>query len=253
MTTQITNANQTDKNSLMSALNYMADQNRYDDDNLIPCRVIGIDRVGGTVDLQPMIYLVKTDNSTLARQSLVKINILSLSAGGFLINFPTQIGDIGWLFAGDRDLSLFKKSLSDAAPNSGRAHQFADGIFIPDAFRKYTIAGEDSSAMVIQNTSGSTKISIRDDNIKIATTVKILLDVPETEITGNVTIDQNLTVTGNTTVTGLTSVNGGFTAEGGSTEICALPGTATVNGINVAGHGHEQNGDSGRTSGGMEE
>ena len=132
-------------------------------------------------------------------------------------------------------------------------HQFADGLFIPDKFRNFVIAPEDADALVIQSLDGSTKISLRGDNIKIATTSKILLDVPETEITGNVTIDKNLLVSGTTTITGLTSVNGGFTAVGGSgSEPCTLPATTTIGGINVAGHGHKQNGTSGRTSGGME-
>jgi hypothetical protein len=195
-----------------------------------------------------MIYLVKMDNSTLSRQSLEKINILSIGAGGYLINFPVNVGDLGWLFAGDRDLSLFKQSLSDAAPNSGRAHQFADGIFIPDAFRKFTLASEDSGALVIQNTSGTVKLSIQNDNIIIAAPTKVLVRTALAEFSQNVLVDGDLTVTG------MSSVNGGFNATGGSgSEVCILPATTTVDSINVASHGHEQqNNGSGRTAGGME-
>jgi hypothetical protein len=246
MAIQLTNANVTDKNSLLSAVSFMFNQSTVEDDNLIPCRVIGVKRAAGTVDLQPMIMLVKMDNSTLSRQYLNDINILSLGAGGFVVNFPVKEGDIGWLFAGDRDISLFKQSLTDSAPNSGRMHQFADGIFIPDAVRKFSIAEEDNDAMVIQNTSGTVKLSIQDDNIIIAAPTKVLVRTALAEFS------QNILVNGNLTVAGLTSVNGGFTAEVGSADICALPATTTINGINVAGHGHEQDGTSGRTAGGME-
>jgi hypothetical protein len=125
-------------------------------------------------------------------------------------------------------------------------HQFADGIFIPDAVRKFSIAEEDNDAMVIQNTSGTVKLSIQDDNIIIAAPTKVLVRTALAEFS------QNILVNGNLTVAGLTSVNGGFTAEVGSADICALPATTTINGINVAGHGHEQDGTSGRTAGGME-
>jgi phage gp45-like len=74
----------------------------------------------------------------------------------------------------------------------------------------------------------------------------VIVDAPTAQFTKDVEIGQNLTVAGNT------QVNGGLDASGSSGAEVTLPANTTIGNINVLGHGHEQNGDSGRTSGGME-
>ncbi|MNZ27639.1 hypothetical protein D3C78_448590 [compost metagenome] len=99
---------------------------------------------------------------------------------------------------------------------------FSDSIFIPDVFRQYTINGEDAGAMVIQSTDGASRISIRADNIKITTPLKVTLDTPTTELTGDLTVGGNTTMVGTLDVTGVTT----------------LPATTTVAGKAVNGHNH---------------
>ncbi|XAO36864.1 baseplate spike protein [Pseudomonas phage WP1] len=65
--------------------------------------------------------------------------MISMGAGGFHISFPIQQGDIGWIYAADRDTSQFLESLSMSKPNTGRIHKLDHGMFIPDVFRRYTI------------------------------------------------------------------------------------------------------------------
>lgn len=230
--------------SLTAAVNRAVESRLMDTDGMIPAIVVAYDRKSNIATVKPAIHIVKTDGVTRSRNPVTRISVLSMGGGNFMINFPVAAGDLGWIVAGDRDISLYKEALAEQPPNSSRVRNFADGLFIPDVMRKYTIAAEDSAAMVIQSTDGATKISLRSDNIKIATSAKLLVDVPESQFTGNLTVDKNLVVSGTT------KVNGGFTAATGAP--CSLPAEATVDGINVKGHGHEQNGDSGRTSGGME-
>lgn len=231
--------------TLAAAVNRAVESRLMDTDGMIPAIVVAYDRKSNIATVKPAIHIVRTDGVTKARNPLTKISVLSLGGGNFMINFPVSAGDLGWIVAGDRDISLYKDALAEQPPNSSRIRNFADGLFIPDVMRKYTIAAEDAAAMVIQSLDGATKISLRDDNIKIATKSKLLVDVPESQFTGNITVDKNLTVTGKT------QVNGGFTAASGNP--CSLPTDTTVDGINVKSHGHEQqNGGSGRTAGGME-
>lgn len=217
---------------LLTALDAMMRQTAIRDDNMIPAQVISYDRVKNTAQLQPMIKVVTVTNTTMSRHSLANIPVISLGGGGYNINFPLKAGDLGWIIAADRDLSTFLEDLTESPPNSTRIHQFADSWFIPDVFRKYTIASEDSSdeAMVIQSTDSTVRISISQSSgqVKITAPTMVIVDAPQTTFTGNVTIDQNLTVTENTTITENLTVAGNATVDG----------TLTNNSIDVTTHHH---------------
>lgn len=213
---------------LSSAMKYVLQKFQYEDDNMIPCRVVTFNRAQNIANVQPLVKWVKTDGNTANRFELQNIPVISMGAGNFHISFPIKAGDLGWLVAADRDISLFIQTLAENAPNTSRAHSFSDGLFIPDVLRQYTIAGEDADRMVIQHTSSNSRIAIAADLIKM-TTPKVILDTPLTQCTGSVIIDQNLTVTGKSVL-----VDG-----------------ATVKGIVVETHGHISSAPGVRTSGGM--
>ncbi|MGQ4806668.1 hypothetical protein ACUBIR_26045, partial [Escherichia coli] len=124
--------------------------------------------------------------------------------------------------ASDRDLGIFRATLQQSKPNTGRCHRFEDGMFIPDVFRKYVINGEDTNAMVIQSVDGATRVSIRPDNIKMTASL-VTIDAPTAHFTGNVTVDKTLTATVD----------------------------AVVAGISVKGHGHISSAPGNRTAGAM--
>lgn len=220
-------------------------------DQLLPAIVISYDRTKNIATVKPLIVWLNMKDQSVSRDTIAQVPVLSLGGGSFHINFPLTPGSLGWIFAADRDLSLFKQTLSESAPNTGRYHSFADSMFVPDVFYKYTINAEDSAAMVIQSTDGATRISIRSDNIKITAPVKVLVDVPLAEFTHDVKVDGSLTVLGNQTTTGFTTVNGGFDATGGAGLACNLPATTQINGIVVSTHGHISSSPGSRTSAGM--
>lgn len=222
--------------SLAAMLRGMLRKFELNSDQLLPAKIISFDRAKNIATVEPLIMWLGLDGQKVDRPQLADIPVLSLGGGAFHISFPLAEGDLGWIYAADRDLSLFKQSLKKAVPNSGRAHRFEDSMFVPDVFRQYTIQGEDAGAMVIQSTDGATRISIRSDNIKITAPSNVVVDTPTTTFTGDVIIEKNATVAGNTTVTGETQVNGGFSAAAGKP--CTLPATTTVASKQVDGHKH---------------
>lgn len=219
-----------DRSSLSAVIDFALKQFQlFETNQQLPAEVLSFDRARNMATVRPLIVFTAMDNTLIPRDQIVDVPVLSLGGGKFHISFPIAKGDLGWITASDRDLSLFLQSLKQSKASTNRTHDFADSLFVPDVFRKYTVAGEDSGAMVIQSTDGATKISLRGDNILIATS-KVLVRAPESEFTGNVTIDGNLTTSGQT------SANGGFTSKEGTA--CTLPSSTTVASKPVNGHVH---------------
>lgn len=148
-------------------------------DGMLPARVVSYDRARNMATVQPLISILTSSGASLPRAPLASVPVLALGGGGFVINFPLKAGDTGWIEASDRDISLFMQQAAEAQPNSQRLHSFSDGRFIPDVFGKYTVAGDDDAAMIIQNYAGTVAVSLHDD--------KLRLKAPNIEFDGNVT------------------------------------------------------------------
>jgi hypothetical protein len=133
---------------------------------------------------------------------------MSLGGGGFHVSFPLKAGDLGWILASDRDISLFKQSLLSSAPNTGRLHSFEDGWFIPDVFRKYTINPDnvESDQMVIQSVDGETCVAIGPKSINITAPNGMFINA-ESSIQGSLDVSGNVTV-GNGASGTFTSLDG---------------------------------------------
>lgn len=244
-----------DKQRMLGALMAALRNQELHSDQLLPAIVESFDRENNTATIRPLIQWVDVNDETHTRHSFAKINVLSLGGGGFHISFPIKAGDLGWILASDRDISLFKQSLKESKPNTGRLHKFEDGWFIPDVLRQYSIAEEDSNALVIQSTNSATRISISNGIVNITAPTSVKVDTPDATFTGNVRVNGDVNVDGTTNVqtdfnvTGLSKVNGGFIAASGKP--CTLPATTTVNGITVATHGHISSPAGTRTAGSM--
>ena len=238
--------------SFVNGMRQVLDLHALRSEKMVPAKVVSYDRASNTATVQPMLMLVDMNENTRSRGQISELPVFSFGGGGFHINFPLKPGDLGWMIAADRDISLFMKNLEEARPTTLRRHKFNDGWFIPDVFRKYTIDGADTNAMVIQSTDGKTRISISDGKVDITAPTSVTVTTPiatfskDVHIKGNVLIDQNLNVTG------LMQVYGGFNATAGGNQVCTLPQSTTIGGIVVYGHGHIQTAVNGqRTSAGM--
>lgn len=137
-------------------------------DDMLPAEVLSYDRAKNIARVQPLIIMVTTDDIQVKRAEVAAIPVLQLGGGGFVASFPIVAGDLGWIKANDRDISLFKQSHKSAPPNTQRKHSFSDALFIPDSMMQgVTIAPEDSGNLVVQNKAGTVKISWWSNLLKI--------------------------------------------------------------------------------------
>lgn len=158
-------------------------------DDMLPARVVAYDRETNRASVQPLISMVNTANEIVPRAQIASIPVAQFGAGNFVLSFPVNPGDLGWIKASDRDISLFLQSLVESPPNTARKHNFSDAVLIPDTmFRGVTINAEDSANAVLQTLDGTVRIAIWADKVKI-TAPEIVLDTPTVHCTGDVLVD----------------------------------------------------------------
>lgn len=144
-------------------------------DGMLPARVISYNRTTNRATVQPLIMLLTTSNATIPRAQIGSVPVYQYGGGDFLLSFPVKAGDLGWIKANDRDISLFLQKYGQSAPNTIRKKSFSDAVFYPDVMRGYTIAGEDANNVVLQNLAGTVKVSLGASKVKItAPTVEIV-------------------------------------------------------------------------------
>lgn len=195
-------------------------------DGMLPASVVQYDRNKNIATIQPMIMFKSTNGEQIERAPVAEIPVLAFGGGGFFINFPLKKGDLGWILASDRDISLFIQDLANAAPNTARLSTFSDGLFIPDVFRNYTVDGEDADNMVISSVDASMRIAIGSGKVKV-TAPAVVIDTPNTTITGDLQVD------------GDTTLNAKLDTKGAAVMTAGL----TVNGIPFSSHRHMEQGD----------
>lgn len=126
-------------------------------DDMLPARVISYDDSTGFATVQPIVMMGTTDGSKVSRAAVANIKTLRMGAGDLFMRFPIKAGDLGWIKASDRDISLILQSQGgEDWPNTTRLHSFSDALFIPDTYKSWVIDGAFSDAVVIQSLDGST-------------------------------------------------------------------------------------------------
>lgn len=178
-------------------------------DGMLPCVVVAADEDRKFCTVRPQIMVKGTDGSLTTRAQLASVPIFHAGAGNFVLTFPVKAGDPGWIMASDRDISLYVQSATEAAPNTNRLHKFSDGLFVPDAARKFTLDPSNQDNVVLQSLDGSVFVALSATTIFMKAPTKVHMDTPLVEMTGD------LTVTG--TVRGQTDVLSGSGAISGKT------------------------------------
>lgn len=136
-------------------------------DDMLPARVVSYDRTTNRATVQPVVSLLTTAGTQLARATVGSVPVLLLGGGGHMLSFNLQAGDLGWIKASDRDISMFLQSFNVGPPNTQRMHSFEDALFIPDAMRGYTIAPEDDSAVSLQTLDGTYKVVVGTNHVTL--------------------------------------------------------------------------------------
>lgn len=171
---------------------------------MLPAVVISYDRATNLAVVQPTITLLTTDGVAVSRPAVASVPVLAYGGGGYLINFPLQPGNKGWIEACDRDISLYMQAQQEESqPNTLRLHSFEDSRFIPDVFAQYELAPTAAGALTIQSTDGAVSVTLSGDTVTIrAPTVDIVagdvatVTAPAINLVGPVDIDGGLTVDG---------------------------------------------------------
>ena len=208
--------------SLLGTLREVLKKHLQATDDMLPARVVAFDRTTNRVQVQLLIMMRATDGQNIPRNQLASIPVFQIGGGNFILNFPLNPGDLGWVKASDRDISLFLQSYSESPVNTLRLHSFQDALFFPDVMRGFTIDAEDSANVVLQTLDGSVRVALWPDRVKV-TAPLVVLDTPLVHATGDMLIDGDLGVDGSITggedgsgdmlVNGNVHVTGSLTAD----------------------------------------
>lgn len=182
-------------------------------DDMLPAQVIAVDPDRRYVSVQPMIMLGTTDGRKIRRAQIARIPVLNIGGGGFLLSFPIEPGDLGWIKASDRDYSLFMQGFTEEWPNTRRMHSFQDSVFIPHVMRPWTLDGDDIDSAVLQSADGTVRIAISPANVTI-TAPTVIIDTTTMQVLGDIEASGDVTASG---ISLMTHVHSGVTAGGANT------------------------------------
>jgi len=210
-----------DYGSLPGLLRIFGEKMAQNLDVMLPARVIAYDRATNRATVQPLVQMVTTQGERVTRAQVPSVPVFQYAGGGFVISLPLAPGDLGWLMAADRDLSLALQTLSDAPPNTARTHSFQDGVFYPDIMRSWSLNGDDAERLVLQSTDGETRVAIGQGVVAVTTGGEVTVDAPSLTATvadAEITASASITLTAPTiTINGAVVVNGALSATGGVT------------------------------------
>ena len=163
--------NPADLETQSGTMNYILKCNNMNTSVCIPAVVEKYDRKKNVVTVKPAITMTATTGETLERENITA-TVMSVCGGKFIVNFPLEKGDTGWLITADKDISLFVEQRKVINANTNRIHSIEDSFFIPDRVNDFKIEAEDDKNLVIQNLDRNIKISLGETKIKIATNSK---------------------------------------------------------------------------------
>ena len=185
--------------SLVGTISFAFSKMLQNVNGMLPAQVMNYDRETNRVQVQILITMISTSGEQMPRPVVGSVPVIIMGGGGFSLSFPINPGDLGWIMAADRDISLFLQSYSQSPPNSNRVKNFADGLFIPDAMKTYNYSSSTEGYFELQSNDGTLNISM---GVNPATTAKEINLVAQRI---NMNINNGLgflAVTGNIAATG---------------------------------------------------
>lgn len=175
--------------SLLGVFNIMLRKGLMATDDMLPARVVGYNRATNRAQVQPLIVAITTLGEALPRAQVASIPVLQLAGGGMMLGFNLKPGNLGWIKANDRDISIFKQTFAQSVPNTKRLHSFEDAIFIPDVMTQYVIADEDAENAVLQTIDGNVCIALWPGQLKITAPNSCVTDTKAYTPNANAVLD----------------------------------------------------------------
>jgi len=147
--------------TLTGAFNEVLKNMIQDWGGMLPASVTGY-KAGppSRVGVQIMIPVVDTNTGLTVRAQVASIPVFQYGGGGFIVNFPLNVGDLGWVIACDRDINLFLQYYNMQPPPTARIKDWSSALFVPHVMKGYSISDDDAGNLVIQSLNGSVKVSL---------------------------------------------------------------------------------------------
>lgn len=156
------------EDTLQGAFDSILKKNLQGIDDMLPARVISYDRPSNRAQVQPMIAMMTTAGAQVQRAGVAAVPVLQVGGGGMVLSFNLKPGDLGWIKANDRDISMFMQSMAGGPPNTRRMHSFEDGLFIPHAMKDLIVPAGQEEAVSLQTMDGEFRVSIGADYVELA-------------------------------------------------------------------------------------
>ena len=201
--------------SLLGMARQVLDKFLQQIDDCLPARVLSYDRATNRARVVPIVKLLTTEGRQVGRAQIASIPVMQFGGNGVVLSFDLKAGDLGWIKANDRDISLILQSYRDNAPNTLRKHSFSDAVFIPDVMHGVTVDAEDAHHAVLQTLDGLVRVAIWPDRIKMtAGDLVVMIGPDEIQVTGHVKFTGGIEIDG---IEFGTHVHTGVTPGGGTT------------------------------------
>lgn len=210
-----------DDGSLLGMARAILDKFLQGVDDMLPARVVAYDRASNRATVVPLVKVLTTDNRQVQRAQVASVPVMQFGGDGVVLSLNLKPGDLGWVKANDRDISIVMQSYADNAPNTLRKHSFQDAVFIPDVMHGITTISEDATNAVLQTLDGLVRVAIWPDRVKLsAGALSVTIGPASIEVIGPVNFHdavhalQTLQVDGTSTLTGAVGMPGGATIDG---------------------------------------
>lgn len=164
------NSDSADEGSLPGGINAAIESfflNEFE--GMLPATVVRYNDVTNRAVIKPLVMVGTTSGGKVSRAEVENIPVYRFGGGGFFMRFPLKPGDLGWLKANDRDISLiFQRQGGEDWPNTTRKHKFSDAMFFPDTFKQWVIDGANADAAVWQSLDGNVSIAMDNAFLKLS-------------------------------------------------------------------------------------
>lgn len=93
-------------------------------------KVVSVNAAGRTVDVSPMVDQVTPEGTNIPHGIIHEVPYGYEQAGNCAIQIDPVAGDIGVAVFEDRDITRVKRTWKNATPQTLRAHNFADALYV---------------------------------------------------------------------------------------------------------------------------
>jgi phage baseplate assembly protein gpV len=214
---------------LLSIINAQIESTNHDQDQCFLARVIRVDNVNLTVDVEMLTLRIDTDGDTQDDVPVLGVPLVMPSSSTSAVLFPVQAGDTVVCVVSQTSIDNFKIAGHDkqdvpTQTNDSRRFNAQDAIAIPynkRASRRHTLEHSVDDVVVVHNIGTGNECEVRlmaDGNVKVTSPFTVTIKAKDIDLQAENSISlqaQTMTINvpdttwaGNYTMTGEATFNG---------------------------------------------